>query len=167
MTNDRRQPTTVHDALGRLTDRWIDRNVPDYLREPAAEISRSWASESADPDDRLVYLRGIELAWLALGLACGLLMVLFGSVANQLAWHDARNAVIVIGTSACFFCEWGVLAVFYHSLHGYRARYWRRRGHPDRAARSAHHATPRNTSLIWQGLIALIAAIVAASHLHS
>jgi hypothetical protein len=165
VTDERRQPTTVHDVLGRLMDRWVDRGLPEHLRDPAGEFYGSWASESANPDDRLVYLRGIEVAWLALGLAAGLLMVLCAYVADKLAGPGARNAVVVVGIAAVLFCESGVFAVFYHSLHGYRARYWQRRASPARAARAARRATPRNSSLIWQSAVAVLAAIVAASNL--
>ena len=145
-------------------DRWTQRKLPEYLRELVSGNYESWGSEDADPDDRLVYLRGIEVAWLVLGLAAGLLMVFCAYVADGLAGHGARNAVLVVGTGAVFFCESGVIAVFYHSLHGYLARYWQRHAAPVRAARAARRATPRNSSLIWQAAVGVLAAFIVAAH---
>jgi hypothetical protein len=119
---------------------------------------------SDDPDLRRGALTITNTAWCVLAFAFFVAMVVIGIPVQALAGDRAGKVVVGVLAGASFFCLAGC-------AHVLRRWYWflpkarRRLRAGDRAAYEAYmqRALPRNSSIVFQSVIGILAAVIALS----
>jgi len=156
---------SVHYALARrLSGAITAREAPELRAELRGLIPESAASDS-EPDDLIFYIFGVVTAWCGLAVVCGLGSVALAFIGYEVGGRAGQTAGLAIGVSLCFFCLAGAVSGIWHWLFAYQARHrFRTHGSTDTGYRRAlRHARPRNTSLIAQSVVAVVAALSVIS----
>jgi len=158
---------TVHFVLARRVDLLTGgSDTPSGGDVGDGDLAWSIVSDETDPDLRSAYAGAVRFAWGVLAVACVIALVVFGIAARELVGKDASDIVLALGVGAVFFC-----------LAGYVNAYWRRVWFVSRARRHAEQdgvgshtyaaamrgILPRNSSLIWQAAIGILASLIALS----
>jgi hypothetical protein len=122
---------------------------------------------NADTNDMLVYVKGVIVAWYALAIFFGLLMVAIAYGGDQLQGKSGRDLGLSIGLGLSFFCATGGLDATWRSFFAYAARRrLQRNGSTDeRYQRAMQRARPRNGSLVLQALVGIVTGLIVIGRL--
>jgi hypothetical protein len=153
---------TVHAAVARLAERVLDRF--DSSRAHRSNLAPLIARDDTDPQLRQVFALAANAGWITLGIACIFAMLVVGVPVKLLLGDAAGNVVLTACLAGAMFCFAGALNVIWRM-------YWyvpqaRRRARKDgvdskRFATSMRRTMPRNSSLIFQTVVALLAFVLA------
>lgn len=160
MTSD--NPTrTVHFAIGRRLE---GRDQPaGPLGGPLYPTLAMQITENAEPEDSAYYLMMVAGAWGLLGAACLLANLPITIPLAILVGDEAGQVAISTLTAAVAFCMTGaVYALWKRYLVVPLARRRLRKDGPESAryVSSLRRTYPRNTSLIGQAAVAIVALAV-------
>ena len=156
---------SIHYALARRLSSAITAREPPELRDELRRLIPESAASDSEPDDLIFYLNGVVTAWCLLAVVCSLASVAVAYVGDEVAGRAGQTAGLTIGLSLCFFCLAGAVSGIWHSLFAYEARrrYQRYGANDRRYVRAEKRARPRNTSLIGQSAVAVVAALTVIS----
>ncbi len=149
---------TIHFVLADALDRWMGRN--DEPRPPGLErASLRDAVTGDDPERRSFYVRTVVAAWFDLGFALAVAMVVVG-IPVDIAQDRAGDYVIEVCFVLGMFCCAGLANAAWR-MYWYVPQARRRlaRHGPDSVefARSMRRTLPRNSSLVFQAVVAVLA----------
>jgi hypothetical protein len=152
---------TVHFAIGRAVARRRGSDQPFVGVDGDSVLA--WSASGDDPDLRRSYAYQVILAWLILALPFGLAMLVVGVTVRELFTDSAGNIVINAFLAAGLFCCAGSVNVMWRMYYFVpKAKRLARRGKTDSEAYAAamRGTLPRNSSLIFQAAVAIVAFIL-------
>jgi hypothetical protein len=137
--------------------------MPELLGDSI--LAWSITSKDSTPDGRARYADAVNAAWALLAMAFGVAMVVFGYLAQVLLGDAAANLVAAVALGGAFFCLAGCTNALWRKHY---ARQARRRHHTygtdsEQYARSMERSLPRDTSLVFQAVVAIFVAVVTAT----
>jgi hypothetical protein len=153
---------TIHFKIAVATNRLLAYTLSDYREEKREQLAEQAGSD--DPARRVMYLWEVGADWLCLGIVALVGMPVFGLPARALL-GDWPGAVVV---SACagvsFFCVSGtanMLWRWFWYLPQARRRARKNGVGSARFAAAMRGASPRDSSLIFQSAIGVVAFAIA------
>lgn len=135
------------------------------VRDPSGGFLDEAVRPDASPEVYNVYIYGVLTAWYLLALVAGLGMIGLGFIGWEIAGQPGRTTGAVVGAALAVFCIAGAADATWRSLFVYAAaRRCRRIGGLDRRVRiEMRIARVQYPTLLVQGVVAVVAAIVAAT----
>ena len=156
---------TVHFVIARFFARRLGGDTPSSTFGGDSLLAWMLTSDYADPDGRSDYAVIVNYAWALLGFACGVLMAVGSYVAHLAIGDEGVRAVVSTSMGLAFFCLAGCVNALWRRCFAFQARRRARIDGPasDRYAAAMRRALPRNSSLISQSIVGIVAAFIAAS----
>ena len=156
---------TVHFAIARFVARRLGGDTLSAMLGGGSLLAWTLTSESADPDGRSDYAGLVNYAWALLCLACGVVMVVGSYLAHLAIGDEAVRAVVTTLMGLASFCFAGCVNALWRRCFAYQARRLARIDGmaSDRYGAAMRRALPRNSSLISQSVVGLVAAFITAS----
>jgi hypothetical protein len=153
---------TIHAGVGRIADVLLDRvdTSPGKGFRHAPRIAR----DDTDPDLRRGFAMGANAGWIVLSFVFVLAMLVVGVPVKTVVGDSAGDMVLTVCLSGSMFCVAGAANVLWR-MYWYvpQARRRARKYGVDskRFAKSMRRTLPRNTSLIFQTAVAVLAFVIA------
>jgi len=152
---------TIHFVLGRVVARRMGGDTP--VGDDDGDSLLAWSASRDDPDSRRSYAVQVSGAWVFLGFAFVVAMVLSVPI-KSLAGDVTGNGFLTACLTATMFCIAGCANVLWRMYYYVPvAKRLARRGqtHSEAYAAAMRRTLPRNTSLIFQTAIAILTVILA------
>jgi hypothetical protein len=119
-----------------------------------------------DPDSRAVVAENMNAGWYFLGLACVVALAVLSILTDVLFGAAARNVVVAVFAALTFFCLAGNATILWRRYYyiGRARRLAQRYGVTNADYVSAmNRALPRNSSLVWQAIVAVLTFVIVLS----
>jgi hypothetical protein len=154
---------TIHFAIGRAVAKWRGLDTPGPGEGDSAV---AWTASQDEPELRSAYALTVTLAWWV-GAFAFIALAGIGSVSARALFGDATAKIVA---EACFgggmLCCAGMANVLWRMYYFVpKAKRLVRRGETDtdEYARIMRATLPRNSSLIFQSVVAVVAFLLALS----
>jgi hypothetical protein len=153
-------PRTIHYSLAAKLVRRFKKDAPwDYRT-----VEQQLELDDTQPDDSRYYAGMVAGGWTLLAFGFLVAMVLLAFPVNAALGDQATNIFAAAFVAAAFFCLAGTVNALWHmTWHVSQARRRLREHGADSEAfkRSMRRSLPRNTSLVFQILVAILAFVLA------
>jgi hypothetical protein len=155
---------TVHFVIARFFAQRLGGDTPSAAFGGDSLLAWTLTSEYADPDGRSDYAVLVNYAWALLGFACGVLMLVCSYLAHLAIGDEGVRAVVTTSMGLACFCFAGCVNALWRRCLAYQARRGARIDGvaSDRYVAAMRRALPRNSSLISQSIVGIVAAFITA-----
>jgi hypothetical protein len=152
---------TVHFALARALIRPFGWDVPPGGGKDDSVLAACAADD--DPGSRREYTYWVSTAWVVLAFAFLVISLLAGIAVRSLASEAAGDVIVVGGLVAMGFCLAGAANALWRSLYFVskaKQLVGRQQRHTEVYASTMRRTLPRNSSLIFQAAVAILALVL-------